>query len=294
MQTREALVDTAPSMAGVVVLYRPGTEVLGHMGSYLDQVDVLYALDNSEEPDATLVRSLECLPKVRYLANGQNLGVAAALNLGARMAIAEGRQWLLTMDQDSVATPGMVTKMLECVDEAGVDRVGLVSPFHVQVGGALREPAGRCVPVVTPMTSGSLVRLEAFEEVGPFLEELFIDQVDREFCLRLHMAGWSVVQAGEAKLSHRVGDVHFHRLPVPMYTSNHPAVRRYYMTRNRFLVGNMYRDRFPDYRRAERREVFKDVVKIILHERRKCAKLRMMLRGYIDYRCGRLGPLQSP
>ena len=55
-----------------------------------------------------------------------------------------------------------------------------------------------------------------------------------------------------------------------------------------------YRDRFPDYRRAERREVFKDAVKIILHERQKCAKLRMMLRGYVDYRRGRLGLLHPP
>lgn len=287
------LVGTGPSVAGVVVLYRPGAEVPGNVSSYLDQVEVLYAVDNTEAPDASFVRSMKEMPGVRYLPNKANLGVAAALNIGARRAIVDGAEWLLTMDQDSVATPDMVATMLDCATGLGAGKVGLVSPFHVQVGGIVRRPAGRCVPVLTPMTSGSLVDLAAYEDVGPFLEELFIDQVDKEFCLRLQAAGYSVIEAGAAELSHRVGEVRFHRFPVRMYTSNHTAARRYYMTRNRFHVGEMYRDRFPAFRRAEMREVAKDAIKIVLHERQKGLKLRMMLRGYRDYLRGHLGPMPS-
>ena len=61
-------------------------------------------------------------------------------------------------------------------------------------------PRGRCVQVLTPMTSGSLLDLSAYEAVGPFMDELFIDQVDNEFCLRLRAAGFSVLEAGEATL----------------------------------------------------------------------------------------------
>jgi rhamnosyltransferase len=273
-----------------VVLYRPGLEVLENIKSYLTQVEVTYAVDNTDEPDPSFLSRLKSLPRVIHFANKRNLGVAAALNIGARRALADGYERLLTMDQDSVATPGMVQAMLACFSGPGVGKVGLVSPFHAQVGGAVRVPSGRCAQVLTPMTSGSLLDLDAYEGVGPFMEELFIDQVDNEFCLRLRAAGYSVLEAGEATLHHRVGDVRFHRFPAPMYSTNHPPVRRYYITRNRFWVGRMYRDSFPEFRRFELRQVGKDVLKILLYEGQKGQKLLMMARGYRDYRRGRLGP----
>jgi rhamnosyltransferase len=281
------------SVAGVVVLYRPGPEVLENVRSYASQVAFTYAVDNSETTDPAFASELELLSHVAYVANKGNLGVAAALNVGARRAIADGYERLLTMDQDSVATPGMVDAMLACFSEPGVGKVGLVSPFHVQVGGAPRAPRGRCVQVLTPMTSGSLLDLSAYGAVGPFLNELFIDQVDNEFCLRLRAAGYTVLEAGEATLHHRVGDVRFHRFPAPMYSTNHSPVRRYYMTRNRFYVGRMYRDSFPEFRRFELRQVVKDVVKILLYESQKAEKLLMMAKGYRDYRRGRLGSYPS-
>jgi len=288
---REGVRLTKPALvAGMVVLYRPGSEVLENIRSYVSQVEVTYAVDNTEKPDPSFASELGRIAHVSYMANGSNLGVAAALNIGARRAIAEGYSRLLTMDQDSVAASGMVEAMLACFSEARVGKVGLVSPFPVQVGGAPRVPRGRCVQVLTPMTSGSLLDLSAYEAVGPFLEELFIDQVDNEFCLRLRAAGYSVLEAGEATLQHRVGDVRFHRFPVPMYSTNHPPVRRYYITRNRFHVGRMYRSSFPEFRNFELRQVAKDVVKILLYEEQKWEKLRMMARGYRDYRRGRLGP----
>jgi rhamnosyltransferase len=282
--------STPPLVAGMVVLYRPTPDVFDNLLSYVDQVGVLYVVDNTENPDTSFVSTLESISATRYLPNSQNLGVATALNVGARRAIEDGYEWLLTMDQDSVATPGMVATMLRCDAQRQGRNIGLISPFHVQVGGNRRKPRGPCTAVLTAMTSGNLVRLSAYVAVGPFLDELFIDQVDNEFCLRLHAAGFGVVEAGEAILSHRVGDLRYYRLPLPAYTSNHPPVRRYYITRNRFHVGRMYRDQFPEYRRFELRQLAKEVLKILLYERQKLSKFRMMALGFCDYRRGRLGP----
>ncbi len=277
----------------MVVLYRPAPGAAANISSYLDQVERLYVVDNTEVPDT----SLACLPnaheKIEYLPQRRNTGVAAALNVGARLAISAGYEWLLTMDQDSLATANMVMTMLDCRAGSRTGDVGLISPLHEQVGGAQRQSLGRCVTVLTAMTSGSLVYLPAYRAVGPFLEQLFMDQVDNEFCLRLQVAGYSVVEAGEARLIHRVGEVRFHRFPTPMYSTNHPPVRRYYMTRNRLYVGRKYRDRFPEYRRSEIRQIAKDAAKILLHEQQKRAKLAMMIRGYRDYRKDRLGAFEA-
>jgi len=59
------------------------------------------------------------MEKVRYLTAGTNSGIGTALNTAGRMAVQEGYEYLLTMDQDSVASVGMIRTMLACpVDTA--------------------------------------------------------------------------------------------------------------------------------------------------------------------------------
>ncbi|MCH5717221.1 glycosyltransferase family protein [Niabella hibiscisoli] len=84
---------------GVVILYNPADDIKQHIQTYLDKVDRLFVFDNSEliadrKPE-------ELGHKVVVVADGVNRGIAERLNTAARMAIAEGGKWLLTMDQDS-------------------------------------------------------------------------------------------------------------------------------------------------------------------------------------------------
>lgn len=283
------MIPPAPKLAAVVVLYRPDATVLDNIASYVDQVQSVYAVDNSERPDPAFAEKLSVHPSVRYIANGANLGIATALNTGARAALDAGYAWILTMDQDSTATPGMVDRLMGCVsDDPG--RIALVSPVHRQVGGIPREVPGGCHDVLTAMTSGNIVSLDALGSVGWFMDDLFIDQVDNEICLRFWREGYRVVESGDADLAHRVGDVRKHRFPYPAYSSNHSAMRRYYIARNRLWVGSMYAVDHPEFGRFERAQLRKDIVKILLYEGEKGRKLAMIWRGWRDYRAGVLGP----
>lgn len=275
------------NVAAIVVLYRPDESVPDNIVSYADQVTCVYAVDNSEAPDPDIRRRMQALPNVTLIANGANLGIATALNIGIRTAISHGYERLLTMDQDSTATTGMLRELSACMDSDPA--IGLVSPVHQQVGGVPRVVEPGCRDVLTAMTSGNLLRAAAYERVGGFMEELFIDQVDNEFCLRLHRAGLKVMETGDAVLIHRVGDVRRHRFPYPAYSSNHSALRRYYIARNRLVVGEMYRQEHPEFRAFELSQMRKEVVKIVLYERHKYLKLKMVLRGIRDYRRGVLG-----
>lgn len=291
MPSGSAIPPAQDSTAAVLVLYRPDQSVLDNLASYVDQVSAVYAVDNTEQPDLAFVEALSEYPSLKYLPNGENLGIATALNVGAEVALADGYDWLLTMDQDSTATPGMVAALQAC---AGRDhRIALVSPVHQQVGGDRRSVPSGCHDVLTPMTSGNIVRASSFVEVGRFMDELFIDQVDNEFCLRLQRNGFRVVEAGDAELTHRVGNVKRHRFPFAAYTSNHSPLRRYYISRNRFVVGHMYAEDYPQFRKTEIAHIPKDIVKIVLWEESKWAKLRMMWRGWLDYRAGKLGAFRG-
>lgn len=272
------------TIAGVVVLYNPPEAVIGNIASYLGQIDLLYAVDNSDD-ESCLDMPGFAGPKVVYQPNHANLGIAAALNIGAQRALAEGFDFLLTMDQDSCAAPDMVARMLECLDGRDMARIGIVSPFHVTKSGHLPGKEA-CQDVMTPMTSGCLLNLRAFREVGPFREILFIDFVDNEYCLRLRKHGFDVYRANLARLEHSVGDTKKYG---PFIATNHSPLRRYYKTRNRFQVFREYVRDFPGHCFFDLVRLLKEIASIILFEGEKLDKLRMMWQGWRDFRRGRFG-----
>lgn len=283
--------STDPSgraVAAVVVLFHPPVSVLENLRSYASQVSAVFAVDNTPDPDEGFTAALRVMADLTYIANGDNLGIAAALNVGCRAARDAGFAWALTMDQDSTATPAMVERLMTCATGAS-GSIGLVSPVHRQVGGIERDVPTDCHEVLTAMTSGNVVSIPALESVGWFMDDLFIDQVDNEICLRFWRQGFRVLEAGDANLVHRVGDVRKHRFPYPAYSSNHAAIRRYYIARNRLWVGRMYSVDHPEFGRFERAQIRKDIVKIVLYEHDKGEKLAMIWRGWRDYRAGRLG-----
>jgi rhamnosyltransferase len=277
--------QSAPRIAAVVVLYRPTSELFDNLRSYAGAVEELYLVDNTEAALPDLEARLAGLPGVRYLPNHANLGIARALNIGAEHALAAGFDLLLTLDQDSAAAPDMVARMLECLAGRELDRVGMISPFHVTKSG--HQPGHElCQDVMTPMTSGCLLNLRAYRAVGPFLDELFIDFVDNEYCLRLRKHGYQVLRANLARLNHSVGDT---KKFGPFIATNHSPLRRYYKTRNRFLVFRRYLGDFPGHCLFDLVRLAKEIASIVLFEGEKTAKLHMIWLGWCDFLRGRYG-----
>jgi len=278
---------TKKDIAAVVVLYRPAPDVADNVAAFAGQVDRVWAVDNSEAPDPAVVERLRAFPNLEYVALGDNLGIAAALNAGCAGAREAGYSWILTLDQDSTADEGMVATLASAL--SGCDDgapVGVIAPIHRDDSGHTARHAEGCADVLTVITSGDLLSLEAWSDVGGFDESLFIDQVDHELCLRLRVYGYRVVQCGSASMLHRLGNMTVHRFPRHAYVTNHSALRRYYITRNRLEVVRKYGDAFPRFRRREMRGLRRDLSKIILHEDHKIEKLIMSWRGYRDFRAG--------
>lgn len=277
-------------IAGVVVLYRPGEELAANIASYSGAVEVLFAVDNSGDEAAATAERLREFGNLIYIPNGRNLGVAGALNIGAELALKRGCDLLLTMDQDSRALPGMVEEMLACLLSHEPERVGIVSPFHAARPGEIPWGGVDCLELPHAMTSGNLLNLGAYREAGPFLDELFVDFVDIEYCLRLRAGGFRILRANRAVLEHRVGDLlRFGLFSKNLYVTSHAPFRKYYKTRNRFFVADRYGAIFPAFRRRDRIRFFLELLRLILFEGDKREKLAMMRRGYADYRRGRMG-----
>jgi rhamnosyltransferase len=214
---------------GVVVLYEPKSEFLDN-AFYLSRfVEKLYLVDNSESRvwGAKQRDFIASSPNVEYIPFGGNKGVAYALNFGAQKALSEGANWLLTMDQDSAFVENGLPVLVDFAQRCDPKRVGIVSPVH-WVSGICPLPCEEVVEVLVTMTSGNLVSLQAYKEVGGWREDFFIDSVDHEFCLRLQKRGFKVICYRASVLRHNLGKITRHRfLGREFCATNHNYVRRY-------------------------------------------------------------------
>ena len=275
-------------IAGVVVLYNPDPIVIQNIQSYLPFLYVLYVIDNSESPNMNIVEQLRELgEKIKYIALGENRGVAYALNLGATLAIESGADWLLTMDQDSSFEGDSASKLVEYCESLEDERVAIVTALHVDSDIVVYKKEKKLFPHIA-MTSGSMVNLRNYEKIGPFRDEFFIDFVDTEYCLRAKRNDLTVLTLKDVVLQHKVGKP---KKVLFFTTTNHPPIRRYYITRNRIAVWREYYSVDPDYVRFDMACFVRETAKILLGEDRKLEKMQMIMKGIADSLRGKFGKL---
>ncbi len=280
-------------IAAVVVLYNPELNVLDNINSYINQVDKLFAIDNSENINDAFVEKIQHLNKTEYISNKTNVGIAAALNIGANKAIEEGFDYLLTMDQDSEASPSLIPTLLEGFSIGS--NIALVSPvvYHRNGKKILNKPKKSFEQVMTNWTSGSLLDLHVLNNTGGFKEELFIDYVDHEFCLRLNKMGYKIFICNKTFIKHSLGKIEEINLIFrKVYPTNHSAVRLYYRARNRFYVKKIYKKLLPDFFKQDNRHFWKSFIKAILFERDKIEKIKYFIWGYLDYKKNKFGKFE--
>lgn len=182
-------------VAATVILYNPDEiSLLLNISSYINDVDKLYVIDNSDfSLSSKIVEYFLSINHIEYINLGGNKGIAYALNYAAISAIKAGYDWLMTMDQDSKATPSMVNKLMSFVYDNRNKHLGIVAARPIFTDETVEVsliPKYEYVDVV--ISSGNVINLAAYEEIGGFENKLFIDSVDTDFCLSLHLFKYSI------------------------------------------------------------------------------------------------------
>jgi rhamnosyltransferase len=144
----------------------------------------------------------------------------------------------------------------------------------------------------TAITSGALLSLDAYREVGSFRAEYFIDSVDEEFCLRLRRHGMIVVCSRKPLMHHALGNARKHRLLGRDWPQSHHATfRRYYIARNRVLTLREFALREPRWAYTRMVAHVLEFFTVPLLESDRWAKLRAMIVGTWHGIIGRTGKL---
>lgn len=296
-------------VCAVVVTHNPDEQWPVRLRSVCRQVSEVVVVDNgSGGPQGPIQLSGLAAGGIDVITNPWNRGVAAALDQGMEWAIKRGYPYALTLDQDSQPADGMVEALLEVYRRhPRADSVAIAAPQLVdsEVGARARylrlrlgfwfERVG-CSGVwlegvTSVITSGSLHSTRAYGALGGFREDLFIDFVDTEYCLRAQRHGYQIVVACEAMLEHRLGDRRRMAVgPLTLFPTFHSPFRWYYLSRNRIPMIRMYALRFPHWFTYEVIASTYGMLRMLLFEDRRIEKLKAILKGTVDGFLGRLGP----
>lgn len=283
------------SVYAVIVAFNPDEESGIPALRIATQLNGCIVVDNSTDQAATSrVAILAKDAGAELIGMNRNAGVAAALNKGIERALTMGAQWILTLDQDTTPLPGMVEYLLQTFrdSEQQLARekrpIGLLGldprrfrPYRGRPASSIPDLGFReCVALIT---SGTLISATAYRSIGPFREDLFIDHVDTEYCLRARALGFAVIAAGRQLMEYRIGIPSTHRIGSYLaVTSNHPAIRRFYMSRNLVML-------IAKYFRKETRFIFslifawvKSFSMMLVFEKQRLPKTKAIFTGLLS------------
>jgi hypothetical protein len=252
----------SPTVSTVIVNYNAG-RLLGDCVSsaLLAGVAQVMVVDNGSTDG-----SLEAVERIneanlRLIRNGENLGFAAACNIGIGYANAEH---ILFLNPDGTITRGALDRMLEVLESA--PDIGMVGGRLCNLDGSEQQGGRRTMPTPwrallratglhrlagslfgqssdfnlhnTPLPDGPvaveaisgacmLVKRAAIEDVGLWDEDYFLHCEDLDWCMRFDLKGWRVMFVPDAIVTHEKGACSRSR-PVFVEWHKHKGMLRFY------------------------------------------------------------------
>jgi GT2 family glycosyltransferase len=216
-----------------------------------------YVVDNnSADSSAEMVR--QEFPRVRFFANQENLGFAAANN--QVLSTVSARQYLL-LNPDTKIVPGALHVLREFLK--GNPQIGVAAPQLLNRDGSIQRSCrsfptlagmaleltglSRLFPhakasnykmmdfdhtyarqVDQPEGACLLVRKEVFDQVGLFDEHFFMLFEEVDWCYRVMQAGWKIWFVPQAKVIHFYGQS-IKQVKAKMIYHSHRGFFRYLM-----------------------------------------------------------------
>jgi rhamnosyltransferase len=194
----------------------PGT-LLALIEAVAPSVHVVLVFVNGYADEA-LVEQLRKDSRVQVLYSERNQGVGHALNQIVDAAALSGCDSVVLFDQDSRPRSDVLPLLMASAQalRRGGQKPAAVGPkLHAQTSST-KQPRyferknhtaqELAVPVHYLPTSGTLISIDAFREIGPFRGDYFIDGIDLEWCFRAWAKGYSCWLATNVTMEHTVGD----------------------------------------------------------------------------------------
>ncbi|MBI4727161.1 glycosyltransferase family 2 protein [candidate division TA06 bacterium] len=193
-------------------------------------------VDNASS-DGSQARLAQKYPEVKLIVNSQNLGFAAACNIGIKAATGK---YPVLLNPDTLVEPGCLKKLFDFMEAN--PKAGIAGPKALNSDGSL-QPTCRAIPgylniifsrkspitAIWPGNPGAsrymlqglpedkpsqvpalagvclILRREMLEQTGFLDERYFMYLEDIDICLTASQKGWSVFYIPQARIIHHWG-----------------------------------------------------------------------------------------
>jgi rhamnosyltransferase len=275
-------------ISGVAILYHPNVEeVLPNIRSYIDYIDALYVFANSNCSKEIIENIKAISPKISFIQNQENEGIAKPLNKAVNLSVNEF-DWLLTMDQDSYFEPDQASAYFNSFNHffSQTKDIAVVCPNH----SSKRRPEmtnADYKEIRAAITSGSLINTKICKELNGFEEKLFIDYVDFEYCYRCFLKGDKIIQFHNIYPNHSIGTqkrAGYFSVINKSGRSLHSPFRVYYIVRNFLYVSAKYRKHLPQEMKQKRKELFVLLKNNLLFSGKFFGVLAVIIKGWLHFK----------
>lgn len=186
-------------------------------------IQVIVVDNGSKDGSSSLLKSH--YPDLELIENETNLGYVKGANQGVKRALEQGASHVLLINNDAIARPGMMKRLLQAMDDH--PQAGVIGPkifyYGTDVmwfnGGHFNHLLGLSThPLMDRQDDGGdqdrevgfitgcamLVRSQVFSDIGLFDEDFEIYTEDLDFCLRAKEGGYGVWLVPGAVAEHKV------------------------------------------------------------------------------------------
>lgn len=230
------MILTRENSCAVIVTFNPDSLFEEAIKRHIELFGFIIVVDNNSN-DLSFLDNCEADTVLLK----ENMGIAYALNIGIKRALALGYRWIFTFDQDSIPIRDFLYYYNEVfrVLPNLITNIGLISTKHVPNIPIFENSKLKIKRTCSLITSGMFHNGKIFEKIGWYDEKMFIDGVDFEFALRCAVAGFDTIRIQNPILQHKLGDPQNRTIMWGLFnvkTTNHNATRRYYIMRNHIYI----------------------------------------------------------
>lgn len=204
----------------------------------------LFIVDNAST-DKSFQYLYARAPNAEYVLNKENDGFAKGNNDAMKIALAQGFDYIVLFNMDTIVDANCVFRMVEAIeadDKVGavqarvmlhpdtntINSIGNASHFLgfgycVGYGEGMKDKGFNVRDIAYPSGAAVLFRRDILEKVGLFDEEFWMYNEDQDLGWRIWLAGRKCVVASRAIVFHK-------------YEFSRSMTKYYWMDRNRILV----------------------------------------------------------
>lgn len=220
----------APRVAVVILTWNRVDELVPCLESFsvLEYPNYqVIVLDNGSE-DETVATARERFPWATIIENGENLGFCRGNNVGLKYALAQGFDYVMLLNSDTLCTPTLLSELVSVMQAD--PKIGIVGAKNLLMenteytwgkygvvtwGPMLVRTIGRFQPddkrndppqdVDWVIGNACMMSRESLEKVGLLDEEYWQCNEDVDWCYRARDAGYRVVYVDRAAIIHKGG-----------------------------------------------------------------------------------------